>query len=246
MAGLRGWICESYSVLLRGPRSRKDISKVGVNKSEEDTSITNKNLSSLVIDELSDRMGEEGMSVVYLYCNFQTQQSQVTEHMLGSLLRQAVGGLDVIPAEIDRKAKQSFSGRGLSVPEILGLLKTALKSHRRTFICIDALDECGAEQLPELLRSLYSIITGSPNVRLFVTGRPHIQAGLEEHYGGALQIIQFKPAKEDIRGYLEMRLRDDELRQEMDSELRRGIVEEIPEKISDMYVDEAILSSPSH
>jgi len=47
------------------------------------------------------------------------------------------------------------------------------------------------------------------------------------------------------RGYLEMKLWDDEFRQEMDSELKRGIMEEIPEKISEMYVGEAVLSSPS-
>jgi len=44
--GLRGWICELYSVLLQGPGSRKDISKVGINKSGEGSSIANKNISS--------------------------------------------------------------------------------------------------------------------------------------------------------------------------------------------------------
>jgi len=208
-------------------------------------SIADKNISSLVIDRLSGWVSGDRALVIYLYCNFQTQKSQLTAHMLGSLLKQAVGGLDNIPKEIDRKAGQSFNGQRLSVPEILRLLKAAL-AHERTFICIDALDECGIEQRPEFLRSLHSIVTGSPNVRLFLTGRPHIQAGLGEHYGGALQIIQFKPAKEDIRGYLEMKLRDDEFRQEMDCELKRGIMEEIPEKILEMYVGEAVLSSTSH
>jgi len=97
--------------------------------------------------------------------------------MLASLLKQIVSGLKVIPVDIDRafqRAKQGFDGRGLSVSEILKLLPAALKSQKRTFICIDALDECVAEHRPEFLRSLYSIVRDSPNVRLFVTGRPHI------------------------------------------------------------------------
>jgi len=246
VAGLRGRICGPYSVLLRGPRSRKNISKVGVNKSFEGMPVANRNISSLLIDRLSDGVNGHSASVIYLYCNFQTQKSQVTAHMLGSLLKQAVGGLDVIPQEIDRRAGQGFNGQRLSAPKILRLLRTALGSHGRTFICIDALDECATEQLPEFLRSLHSIVTGSSNVRLFMTGRPHIEAGLGEHYGGTLQTIQFKPAKVDIREYLEVKLRDDEFLQEMDSELRKGIMEDIPEEISEMYVGETELSRPSH
>jgi len=150
-----------------------------------------------------------------------------------------VGGLGVIPGEIDRafqKAKQGFDGRCLSVSETLELLSAALnlKPQKRTFICIDALDECGTEHRPEFLRSLRSIVRDSPNVRLFATGRPHIQAALEENHSGTLYIILFKPARTDIRRYLEMKLQDDELHQEMDSELKKGILEVIPEKISEM------------
>ena len=195
------------------------------------------NTSSLVIDRLFDATSGHSISVVYLYCDFQTQKSQVTAHILASLLKQVVCGLEVIPAEIDhafQKAKQGSDGRGLSVSETLKLLAAALRSHKRTFICIDALDEYAAEYRPEFLRSLRSIVRDSPNARLFVTGRPHIQAELEEHHGKALRIILFKPVKEDITRYLEMKLQDDEFRQEMDSELERGIMKEIPEKISEM------------
>jgi len=89
-------------------------------------SIADKNISSLVIDRLSGRVNGDSALVIYLYCNFQTQKSQLTAHMLGSLLKQAVGGLDDIPKEIDQKAGQSFNGQRLSVPEILRLLKAAL------------------------------------------------------------------------------------------------------------------------
>ena len=249
MAGLRGWICGSYSLLLRGPRSRKDISEVGVKKSGEGICIANNNISSLVIDKLSDATGGASVSVIYLYCDFQAQKSKVTAHMLASLLKQAVCGLEVIPVEIDRafeRAKQGLDGRGLSTPEILKLLPAALRTHKRAFICIDALDECVMEHRPEFLRSLRSIVRDSPNVRLFVTGRPHIRADLEERHGRVLQIILFKPAKRDIRIYLEMKLQDDPFPMAMDSDLKQDIMKVIPEMISEMYVDEALLSRTIH
>ena len=199
--------------------------------------ITNQNISSLVIDRLSDGVYGDNISVAYLYCNFQTQKSQFTAHMLGSLLEQVIGGLEVVPVEIHhafRKAKQGFDRRGLSVSEILKLLLAALRSLKRTFICIDALDECATESRPEFLRSLHSLVENSPNVRLFVTGRPHIQAELEEHHGRALQIIIFKPLKGDIRKYLEMKLQDDAFHEEMDGELKQDIIKVIPEMISEM------------
>jgi len=201
--------------------------------------IANKTISSLVIDRLSDATGGGSVSLVYFYCDFHTQKPEVTAQMLTSLLKQAVCGLEVIPVEIDRafqKAKQGLDGRGLSTPDLLKLLPAALRLHKLSFICIDALDECVIEHRPEFLRSLHSIVRNSPNVRLFATGRPHIRAELEEHHGRAPQIILFKLAKGDIRIYLERKLRDDPFPKAMDSDLKRDIMEVIPEMASEMYV----------
>ena len=202
-----------------------------------------------MIDRLSDGIDGDSVSVAYHYCNFKTQKSQVTAHMLASLLKQVVGGLEFIPGEIDRafqKAKQGSDGRGLSVSEILKLLPAALRFQKRIFICIDALDECATEHWPEFLRSLRSIVRDSPNVRLFVTGRPHIHAELEERHDGDLRVILFKPAKRDIMRYLEMKLRDDPFPEAIDIELERDIMKVIPEMISEMYADEVVLGSISH
>ena len=247
VAGSRGWIGESYSLLLRGPGSRKNLSKVGAIKFRK-RYIVNKDTSSLVIDKLSSRIGEDRISVIYHYCNFQNRKSHVAACMLVSLLKQVVDGLGAIPAEIGDafEAKQGSNGRGLSVSDVLKLLEAAFKCNERTFICIDALDECATEHRPEFLRSLHSIVRNSPNVRLFVTGRPHIQTELEKHHGKSLHFILFKPVKGDIRRYLEMKLEDDSFCEAMDSELKRDIMQAITEMISEMYVDEPLLGSAGH
>src|SRR5207302_4350245 len=102
------------------------------------------------------------------------------------------------------------SGRGLRVSELLPLLQATLAPLERAFICIDALDECVGKHLPELLRSLYTISQWSPKIRLFITGRPHIQREIERHFPGGPQSIEIKPTIEDIMKYLEMMFDNDQ------------------------------------
>ena len=58
-------------------------------------------------------------------------------------------------------------------------------------------------------------------------------------------MVLFKPVKGDIRRYLEMRLRNDPFQKVMDGELKRDIMKVIPEMVSEMYVDEALLGNPA-
>ena len=51
-------------------------------------------------------------------------------------------------------------------------------------MCIDALDECAGVQRVKLLDSLNQILENSPGTRIFVTGRPNIQAEIEKCLSG--------------------------------------------------------------
>jgi len=106
--------------------------------------------------------------------------------MLGSLLRQLVTGQGEIPETITqdfRKEKMSIGGRGLHVSGILKMFQT-IAAARRTFICVDALDECVPEHRMVILESLGQMLQGSPNTRLFMTGRPHVRSEVERELGG--------------------------------------------------------------
>ena len=74
---------------------------------------------------------------------------------MGALLKQVVGGLEEVPVEILRvyqKHKKSIGGRGPRLSDIVGVLRTTT-SKERTFICINALDECVPESRVKLLDS---------------------------------------------------------------------------------------------
>jgi len=173
--------------------------------------------------------------VVGLYCDFFTQCEQSTANILGSVLKQLArrGGIPEQVREAFRKAKREFGGRGLLFPGMVDILKKTLTSLRRLYICIDALDECIPKHRRELLESLREIVAVCPNIRVFFTGRPHIEKNIMESFSQAVR-ISLSPSAGDIGSYLEMRLDRDPDPEAMDAELRADIMRIIPEKVSEM------------
>ena len=155
--------------------------------------------------------------------------------MLGAILKQLAsrGGIPEYIQEAFREAEKEFGGRGLRAPDMVEILKRAIASLPRVFICIDALDESTAKNRRELLKSLREIIRMSPNIRVFLTGRPHIDDEIVKSFSSALR-IPLSPTPSDIKSYLEMRLDRDTDPSAMDDELRADIMRIIPEKISEM------------
>ena len=197
--------------------------------------LTPRNTSSLVIDNLYDRAAEENIAVAGLYCDFPSQQEQTTTNIMGGVMKQLVGrgGIPDHLREAFQKGQKEHGGRGLRLAELMGMLKTAIASLPQVFICLDALDECLPEHLPELLESLRNILRESPRARIFLTGRPHIAEDVKRYFAKAV-VIPVSPNPNDIRHYVEMRLDRDTEPEAMNEDLRADIVKVILEKISDM------------
>ena len=192
-----------------------------------------------MIDRLLEHFRGENIAVACVYCDFQDHERQTTANMVGALTKQVVNALKMVPPEIEeefKRAERDVGGRGLRVPETVKHLESALAPVRRTFICIDALDECSDKHLSQLLTSLQTISRTSPGVRLFITGRPHIQSTVEKHLPGSVQVVSFSPNSEDIGEYLQMRLKHDSGSEEMSPALKADIMKRIPERIPEVYV----------
>ena len=193
------------------------------------------NNSSLVIDSLCDHAGGENTAVVGLYCDFLSQQEQSTINMLGAILKQ-LASRGAIPQHIQeafRKAREMFGGRGLRLPDMVQILKRTITPLQRIFVCVDALDELVPKHRREFLESLQEITQGSRSVRIFFTGRPHIDDEIVECFSKAVK-IPIRPTQDDIKSYLEMRLKGDTIPKAMDDQLRADIMRVIPKKISEM------------
>jgi len=158
--------------------------------------------------------------------------------ILGSLLRQVVGGMEKVPEEITQafnQQKMAIGGRRPQLPDIVKWLQ-AVTSSLRTFVCIDALDECVTAHRVKLLNSLQQILGKSPSMRVFIIGRPHIRAEIEKRLAGRVRSVSLGPSKDDIVEYLRVRLDEDETPDAMDESLEADILSKIPENMSEMYV----------
>jgi len=194
--------------------------------------------SSLVIDQLCDEAVEEDAAVACFYFDFAARHEQSPANMLGSLLRQLVTGLEGIPEAVARgfrNQKKVIGGRGLQVSAILEMFQ-AIPTTKRTFICVDALDECAPKHRMVILESLGQIVQGSRNIRIFVTGRSHIRSEVERKLDGEAAFILVEPTEDGIISYLREKLRDDTTPEVMSSTLEANIMESIPAISSETYV----------
>ena len=193
-------------------------------------------LSSLVIDTLCKQAVDENATVACFYFDFANQEEQSLATILGSLLKQVVGGLSEIPQTIVKAFRDKgrfIGGQRLALAEIVEFLQD-ISSSQRTFICIDALDECPARERAKLLDSLSQILQWSPGARIFLTGRPHIRDEFELHLGGRAAIRSITPTKDDIVIFIRAKLKEDTIPDAMNESLEEEIIRIIPETVSEM------------
>jgi len=208
--------------------------------------LTGRDVSSLVIDNLCNQARERNVSVACFYFDFAAQKEQSPTSVLGALLKQVVTGLEEVPEEIVRDyetQKTVLGGRGPLLSDIEEMLLTA-SSKKRTFICIDALDECAAANRVKILNSLNQILQKSKNARIFITGRQHIRAEIGSRLSGRVATILVTPMRDDVIRYLHKRIADDTTPDAMDTRLEADILKRILDNISEMYVEQNRVGYP--
>ena len=196
--------------------------------------------SSLVIDTLCDVFDKDNVVVACIYCDFHAHKEQTATGVLAAVLKQLVAGVEPIPDEIKEafdRAKRKVDGRTLRLAEIRTMFIKSASSLGRGFICIDALDEFSTKHRPELWGSLQQIVRECPNIRLFTTGRPHIREEVKKYFPKYPDLSSVKPTRQDIFGYVTMRLKNDPEPDAMDRELEADILRIIPDKISGAYAE---------
>lgn len=189
-----------------------------------------------MIDRLCDHAREHNATVACFYFDFAARKEQSPTNMLSAILKQVVRGLGKIPEEISlayQDQKSAIGGRGPQLSDIVRMLQNAA-SEKPTFICIDAFDECVAGYQLKLLDSLSQILLGSPGTRVFITGRPHIQAEVQKRLSGRVTTMRITTRRHDIIHYLGIRLNGDTTPDAMDTGLKADIMKKIPEDISEM------------
>ncbi|KAL1965282.1 hypothetical protein VTN77DRAFT_5884 [Rasamsonia byssochlamydoides] len=101
-------------------------------------------LTSIIVNHLEQKFtSDDSVGIAYLYCNFRRQQEQTPLDLLTILLKQLAQGRGSLPGSVKslyEHHKQKGSRPGLD--EIMGALQSVIAAYTKTFIIIDALDEC--------------------------------------------------------------------------------------------------------
>ena len=192
--------------------------------------------SSLVVDRLRDQARGQNTAVTSFYFDFSVREELSAIVMLGSMLKQMINRNEIFPKKIwQRIDNQGYTANKIKVEldDIVGILQL-ITSSQPTFMCIDGLDECVGAQRVMIFDSLQLILKKAPGTRIFMTGRPHFRAEIEERLPGWVISVPVGPNKDDIITYLRARLAEDETPDAMDGSLEADILEKIPENISGM------------
>jgi hypothetical protein len=120
----------------------------------------------------------------------------------------------------------------LSRNEILETLSSITKTYSRTFIIIDALDECKTDHIGnELLSEVYKLQEGS-DTRLMVTFRPSIVPKCPS----SVTELEIRAHKEDVEEYLSGRMSELRSVVQDNNELQCKIKTRILTLVDGMYV----------
>jgi hypothetical protein len=195
-------------------------------------------ISSVVIEELLKEVASNdpgAVCVAYVYCDYRDAEKQTPPHIIGALLSQVIA----TPHYGTIKSLEARHGKGnpLELNEVCGFLSHALKTFHRAYICIDALDECKDEYRKRMLESLGSLLqdsTTNSSLRLFLTGRPHVEAHVNINISDLDNqpplSMTLKAGPDDIRAYISRQLEADDYKEDC---MNEGLKKEILEKIVD-------------
>ena len=195
-----------------------------------------------MVDDLCDGPREEEIAIAMFYCDFRDQQEQTATNIVGAILKQLLVRGEMLEhvQQVFQKAKREVGGRGLRLPDMVQMLKQAVAILPQVYICIDALDECPPKHLLGLLGSMKEVLEESPTIRIFLTGRPQVEAEITRYFITRLTVPVITKA-DDIKSYLENKLEMDPEPIAMSDGLRADILRVIPERVSGMCVGASIV-----
>jgi hypothetical protein len=161
-------------------------------------------LRSIVVDHLKRSFQQGDAAIAYIYCSFKEQEDQTAVNLIASLLQQLVQRNPIISDEIVSLYHRHIKERTRPTPnEWFKLLQSEICRFSKTFIIIDALDECPESTRDSFLAEIRKL---QPSIHVLVTSR-HI-ANIEHEFEEAAR-IEIRASDKDIRRYLGGRIEEE-------------------------------------
>ncbi|OJI96719.1 hypothetical protein ASPVEDRAFT_251254 [Aspergillus versicolor CBS 583.65] len=127
-------------------------------------------LTSIAVNHVSEATEGLNVAIAYIYCDYKDETTHSEFELLASIARQVASHYAQIPAAViqfrDRNAEKK---RNPTSDEWLALIEELSRPFTKTYIFIDALDECPEQNRDALLRYLKDL---EDSALLFLTSRP--------------------------------------------------------------------------
>ncbi|EWG49990.1 hypothetical protein FVEG_09329 [Fusarium verticillioides 7600] len=191
-------------------------------------------MMSTVINYLEETTKKDEVAIAYVYCDYKDKQTLSETNIWASVTRQLAEACSQLPPDIISFRDKYLEKRSLpSDEERISLITSLSKRFQKTFILIDALDECPEENRDAFLR-LASDVDAS--VHLMITSRMNLD--LTESFGRLTQItIAARPS--DVETYLDAKMRANSRMRSFlrrDKALRNDIISTLVKKTDGMFL----------
>jgi hypothetical protein len=207
----------------------------------------NSNHSSLIVDHIQNAFEfEDDFCITWLYCDYRNVSHQTLENMIGALLRQAVFKLYYrskgLPRDIIHKLlKIKREKKPLESTEATEFLSQILRLFTKSYICIDALDECRDDERRSLVQSLKALSDALKfyqySARIIVTARHHVNENVNRDLiEDPSSIITLEANQEDIAKYVRQEMENDVNGVSMTDEFKEAVVAKILSSSNGMSV----------
>lgn len=188
-------------------------------------------ITSIVVDHLHSKFqNDASVGIAYIYCNFRRQQEQKPEDLLASLLKQLVQEKHSMPEIMKSLYKRHKNKRTRPlIEEVSKVLYSVVADYSKTFIIIDALDECqviNGSRMNLLSKILY--LQAKIGASLFATSRfiPEIIKNFE----GCVS-LEILASDKDVHRYVDghtlqlpsVVLRNPDLQEEIKTEITKAV-----------------------
>jgi hypothetical protein len=180
-----------------------------------------------------------GVGIAFVYCDINAQSEQTTHTLLASITRQLVEQKPALLRLVkNTRDKQNPKLNSATLTNCIDLLTLIVRELDRTFVVVDALDEC-AEQDDKRCLNRESFVKALLDLpfQLFITSR-NLEAifSLLEH----ATRLDIRSHYEDIKLYVDWRIRNSPLLMtniDKKEANRNMVVDTVIKKSSDRYVN---------
>ncbi|KAH9882828.1 hypothetical protein J1614_000194 [Plenodomus biglobosus] len=191
-------------------------------------------MTSIAISHIDECTERTDVAIAYVYCDYRDSKLQSGSELISSITRQLVEQTHPIPQEVKTYRDRWAEKKSRPSPEDrVALVKDVALRFSKTYIFVDALDECPERNRDDFLRMLGML---EPFTRLFITSRPHLE--LQTRFAN-LTHIEIAASQKDIQIYVESEIRANHrlsLLTAKDTTLKAQIIETISRKAKGMFL----------